>query len=133
MSQRNTLGLCPECSTNVPRSRLLIEYETGDRHIVFAECPNCREGVIPDPIGVPALDPDRSSRDASRGRTTLEIARKLDEVRDVIGNDTKIVTAGEMVFIDRTITIEEKDALKRRLAPLRMKNIMDRDEARVEL
>lgn len=132
MSQRNTLGLCPECSTNVPRSKLLIEYETDDRHIVFAECPTCQDGIIPDSIGVPSLDPDRSSRDIP-GTTTLEIALKLDEIRDVVGEDTEIVTAGEVVFIDRPITIDEKEALKQRLAPQRMKNLMDRHESQIEL
>lgn len=46
-STRSSLGTCPHCETDVPRFRLLIEYEINEGFGIFAECPTCREVVSP--------------------------------------------------------------------------------------
>lgn len=44
---QETLGGCPECDTQIPASRLLIEYESSDGPGRFAECPECGSVVTP--------------------------------------------------------------------------------------
>ena len=48
MHTTTPLGSCPHCGNAVPRDRLLIEYERGDKYAVFAECPDCTEVVRPE-------------------------------------------------------------------------------------
>lgn len=42
-----TVGACPVCGTGVPRTDVLIEYETDTGPAAYAECPGCREVVDP--------------------------------------------------------------------------------------
>lgn len=41
------LGTCPQCSDEIPESRLLIEYEARDGRQIYAECPGCLDVVHP--------------------------------------------------------------------------------------
>lgn len=44
-----TLGLCPDCGTEIATYNVLIEYETDDgQPALWAECPECREVVHPE-------------------------------------------------------------------------------------
>lgn len=44
---QESLGNCPHCVLPIPRSRLLIEYETSNGPGIFAECPDCEDVVTP--------------------------------------------------------------------------------------
>lgn len=46
-TQISTLGRCPYCDATIPRSRLLIAYDTADGPAIYAECPDCRDVVHP--------------------------------------------------------------------------------------
>lgn len=43
------LGTCPDCGAPIPRTHLLIEYETSSGSSCFAECPACLDVVHPQP------------------------------------------------------------------------------------
>lgn len=131
MNQRNGLGRCPGCVGRIPRSNLLVEYERNERRFVFAECPNCREGVIVDSTQASPLDGAQPTRPNDTG--PLGIDRSIAEIREVLGDTTELLHVGVSVLVDRPITIEEKRALTHRLSPGRMKNFLDRDEARIDL
>ncbi|WP_458187160.1 DUF7837 family putative zinc-binding protein [Haladaptatus sp. NG-WS-4] len=42
-----SLGMCPDCESDIPRGYVLIEYGTENGKERFAECPDCREIVHP--------------------------------------------------------------------------------------
>ncbi|WP_435156455.1 hypothetical protein [Haladaptatus sp. DFWS20] len=42
------LGTCPFCRATIPADSLLIEYDTDDGTMMYAECPGCREVVHPE-------------------------------------------------------------------------------------
>lgn len=46
-TNRSHIGRCPHCETDIPRNRLLIEYETAQGVACYAECPACEEVVHP--------------------------------------------------------------------------------------
>lgn len=61
------------------------------------------------------------------------IGHLVGEVRSVLDDDVETMLVGSTVFIDRPLTLEEKKTLQQRLSPRRMKNLVERDEARIEL
>ncbi|WP_290810020.1 hypothetical protein [Halovivax sp.] len=46
-SEQSVAGDCPHCRAAVPRSRVIIEYETDAGPGVYAECPECEDVVAP--------------------------------------------------------------------------------------
>ena len=42
-----TPGRCPNCETQIPATRALIEYETAAGTRVYSECPACLDVVHP--------------------------------------------------------------------------------------
>lgn len=46
-SNQSVLGTCPSCDEPIPDHRLLIEYDSGGRRAMFAECPSCLDVVHP--------------------------------------------------------------------------------------
>jgi RNase P subunit RPR2 len=47
MNESDRLGRCPNCTTAIPKTRMLIRYQGGDGTRIFAECPECRDVVHP--------------------------------------------------------------------------------------
>ncbi len=48
MDTEESLGTCPECMMTVPRSRLLVQYESSAGATLLAKCPNCSSIVYPE-------------------------------------------------------------------------------------
>jgi len=46
-SKTQSLGVCPECSAEIPSGAVLVEYERDGGPVVYAECPDCVEPVHP--------------------------------------------------------------------------------------
>lgn len=133
MNRRDTLGLCPECDATLPRSRLLVEYEREGRPATFAECPDCASVVSPEPVDVPSVGPGGDAVGLPDVEGDSELDRRIVAIADVLGTHTDTMAVGSEVFVDRPITVEEKEALVRRIAPQRLKNDVERGEARIEL
>ena len=133
MNQRDTLGLCPECDASVPRSRLLVEYERDGRPATFAECPDCASVVSPEPVDVPSVGSGGGAVGPPGDAGGSELDRRIVAIADVLGEHTDTIAVGSEVFVDRPITVEEKEAIVRRIAPQRLKNDVRRGEARIEL
>lgn len=46
-TETSALGTCPHCGEAIPRTRLLIEYDTPEGTATYAECPACHDVVHP--------------------------------------------------------------------------------------
>lgn len=44
-TQRTPLGTCPFCEASISPGYPLIEYETEDGTVIYAECPDCLDVI----------------------------------------------------------------------------------------
>lgn len=45
---RSSIGTCPTCGTDIPATRVLIQYERDGEPAEYAECPSCALVVNPE-------------------------------------------------------------------------------------